>query len=237
MNTSIGSMPVYTNGTYKISDQYLSRDTEVCLQISAYNTPVTWKNVKFTVTKTSEAPVELQPGGEAVQGGTSGNKAVWYSFTAPEEGRYTVVFPKMEAAAGSIESTIYRDITGNRYSSRIINLSQGGFNDTISLNTGDQRFIKVNPSNSSAADEIPFQIRIEKTSTDKAVTTTTPADLTEVENWVSFTAEADGSYEFSVTRNAGNTNPTIYAYKNLYDTSSAASGSPLKLVLSQGETI
>ena len=138
MNTSIGNMYVHTNGTYKISDRYLSRDTEVCLQISANNTPVTWKNVKFTVTKTGEAPVELQAGGEAVQGGTSGNKAVWYSFTAPEEGRYTVVFPKMEAAAGSIESTIYRDITGNRYSARIINLSQGGFNATIALNAGDQ---------------------------------------------------------------------------------------------------
>lgn len=121
--------------------------------------------------------------------------------------------------------------------SKIIDLSQGGFNATITLNAGDQRFIKVNPSSSSAADEIPFQIRIEKTSTDKAVTTAEPADLTEVENWVSFTAEADGSYEFNVTRNAGNINSTIYAYKNLYDTSSVANNSRLKLVLSQGETI
>ena len=237
MNTSIGNMYVHTNGTYKISDRYLSRDTEVCLQISANNTPVTWKNVKFTVTKTGEAPVELQAGGEAVQGGTSGNKAVWYSFTAPEEGRYTVVFPKMEAAAGSIESTIYRDITGNRYSSRIINLSQGGFNATIALNAGDQRFIKVNPSNSSGADEIPFRIKIEKTSTDKAVTTAAPADLTEVENWVSFTAEADGCYSFSVTREAGNINSYLYVYKNLYDTSYDTYGSQPKLILSQGETI
>lgn len=240
MNTSIGNMYVYTNGTYKISDQYLSRDTEVCLKIGTYSTPAIWKNVKFIVAKTGEAPVALQPGGEAVQGGTSGNKAVWYSFTAPEEGRYTVVFPKMEAAGSeaTVESRIYRDITGNSSSERkAIDLSQGGFNDTIALDAGDQRFIKVNPDNSSAADEIPFQIRIEKTSTDKAVTTTTPADLTEVENWVSFTAEADGSYEFSVTRNAGNTNPTIYAYKNLYDTLYTPSRSQLKLVLSQGETI
>lgn len=237
--SSIGSMSVSANGTAKIEEKYLSRDTEVCLQIRAYDTPVTWKNVKFTVTKTSEAPVELQAGGEAVQGGTSGNKAVWYSFTAPEEGRYTVVFPKVETAdAGSIQSTIYRDITAGSYLSRkVIDLSKGGFNDTISLNTGDQRFIKVNPSNSSAADEIPFQIRIEKTSTDKAVTTTTPADLTEVENWVSFTAEADGSYEFSVTSDGGNIDSYLYVYKNLYDTLYAARGSQLKLVLSQGETI
>ncbi len=237
MNNEIGSMSVYTNGTYKISDRYLSRDTEVCLQISTYNTPVTWKNVKFTVAKTGEAPVALQTGGEAVQGTASNSRAVWYSFTAPEEGRYTVVFPEMEATAGSIQSTIYRDITSSSGLSKVISLSQGGFNDTIALKAGDQRFIKVNPDNSSAADEIPFQIRIEKTSTDKAVTTTTPADLTEVENWVSFTAEADGSYEFSVTRNAGNTNPTIYAYKNLYDTLYTPSRSQLKLVLSQGETI
>ena len=235
--SNMGSMSVYTNGTYKISEKYLSKDTEVCLQIRAYDTPVTWKNVKFTVTKTGEAPVVLQAGGEEAQGTASNSRAVWYSFTAPEEGRYTVVFPKMEAAAGSIQSTIYRDITSSSGSSKIINLSQGGFNTTIPLNAEEQRFIKVNFYSSSAADEIPFRIRIEKTSTDKAVTTAASVDLTEVENWVSFTADADGIYEFSVTRNGGNINSYLDVYKNFYDPSYAARGSQLKLVLSQGETI
>lgn len=235
--SSIGSMSVYTNVTNKISEKYLSKDAEVCLKIGTYNTPVTWKNVKFTVTKTGEAPVALLAGGEEAQGSTSGNKAVWYSFTAPEEGRYTVVFPKMEAAAGSIQSTIYRDITSSSGSSKVINLSQGGFNTTIPLNAEEQRFIKVNFYSSSAADEIPFRIRIEKTSTDKAVTTAASVDLTEVENWVSFTADADGIYEFSVTRNGGNINSYLYAYENLYDTTSVGSGSQLKLDLGQGDTI
>jgi hypothetical protein len=107
MDSSIGSMSVVSNGTDKIERKYLSKDEEVCLKIRPNGIPATWTNIKFTAAKTEEAPAELQAGGEAVPGTVSSDTMVWYSFTALEEGRYTVVFPKMENSTGSIRSTLY----------------------------------------------------------------------------------------------------------------------------------
>lgn len=232
MDSSIGSMSVVSNGTDKIERKYLSKDEEVCLKIRPNGIPATWTNIKFTAAKTEEAPAELQAGGEAVPGTVSSDTMVWYSFTALEEGRYTVVFPKMENSTGSIRSTLYEDINSSAGTPKDIDLANGGYMSTISLNAGAKRFIKVESDSEQA-----FKIRVEKASSDKAVTTTTPVDLTEVENWVSFTADADGYYEFTVTAKAGNIRTYIYAYENAYDAADIASGSPLKAALAQGETI
>lgn len=235
MNNNIGSSSL--SGT--ISNRFLNKGEEVCLQIWANNYPVTWNNVKFTVTASGAKPTPVNVG-ETADGKVSSAAAVWYSFTAPETARYAVSFPAMENATSSIYVGCYKDPNGLSLGNNAsVSLSRGGYMKSIVIGAGETRYIKVEGYSST---EQEFKLSVNRISPDKTVNADAPADLKDFDNWISFTADADGYYGFGITKNVNKVSNYLYAYRNITDTSYIAyeniSGDELlKVVLSQGETI
>ena len=221
------------------SEYYLTPENSVRVRVKSYNYPETWEGVVIRAEKTGDVPAEITVGNEAEEVTVPANKSVWYSFKVTETADYVVTFPKPTGGSGSISAYLYNNVTDTSYlKDKIVYLSNGAFMDAIDVGAEDTRYLKLT---NNGSDEKTFSIMIQKVPADGAtVTETSPVDLTLATNLVSFTADADAYYTFSIEKNASNTGNYIYAYEDKEGTLSLATSinnNTLSMVLDKDQKI
>lgn len=190
-------------------EYWLTTSDQVLIRVRPNQYPEMWKDVVIKAEKTGDVPAAITQNDGVVSATVPKQKAVWYSFKAPEEAEYVAVFLPMTDDTGYIDASWYTEVTDSFYLGNMsVNLANGAFMNAITIGAGETRYLKVNNTNSDAKS---FQVKIQKVE-DQTVTTEKPVDLTLQENWVSFTADADAYYAFQIKKTAANTNLNILVY-------------------------
>ncbi|MBD5503213.1 MAG: hypothetical protein HDR09_05520 [Lachnospiraceae bacterium] len=236
-------MSISSSWQYSIEDRYLAENQEVYLKIKANSPyPAEWTGVTIKVEKTGDAPDEIAVGSAAEEVTVPANKSVWYSFTADETADYVVTFLKTTDSSKNVSARWYTDVMDDYSyigSSKSVNLLYGAFMDAITVDEGVTIYLKI--TNSATSDNRDCKVMIQKMPADGvAVTEADPVELNLATNLVSFTADADAYYTFSIEKNASNTAGYIYAYEdkeNTMELAKSAYNGPLSMVLDEGQQI
>lgn len=222
--SDVGSTMYIGSSAGTTGEYYLTKGQSVQIRVesASYSTD-TWAGVVIKAEKTGDAPAEITVGSEAESVTVPAGKSVWYSFTADGTADYVFTFPKSTEGNGYdyIYAYLRTNVPDTSYLKyEIVSLSSGSFMDAINVEAGNTIYLELQNSNSS---DKKCQVMVQKVPADGLdVTVESPVDLTLATNLISFTADEEAYYTFSIDKKASNTEDGIEAYADKECNSSLA---------------